>query len=46
MIFKKLSKLFNAMFVAMNFIGAGDVRAELPVLFSLTLTVNFLSYEN
>lgn len=43
--FKKLPNLFNAMFIPMHFIGAGNVRAKLPVLFSLSLKVTFLSYE-
>lgn len=42
---KEISNLFNAMFIAMNFIGAGDVRAKLPVLFSPSLNVTFLSYD-
>lgn len=33
------------MFIALNFIGAGDVRAKLPAPFSLSLKATFLSYE-
>lgn len=33
--FKKLSNLFNAIFIAMNFIGAGDVTDKLSVQFAV-----------